>query len=70
MSYYEVSVKDRVTKQVVTVLSMASRAEAGAAVRQLDYFNACDIYITECPVIVKRKRKYPMIDEETGELFI
>lgn len=47
MPYFTVFVQDRVTKQTVCVLDMATRSEASALVRQLDYLNACDVYFID-----------------------
>lgn len=47
MPYYTVFVQDRLTKQTVCILDMASRSEASALCRQLDYLNACDVYFMD-----------------------
>lgn len=44
MEYFMVFVEDRITRQRVCILDMATRSEAMSLCRQLDYLNACNVY--------------------------
>lgn len=47
MKYFTVFVQDRITKQSVCILDMATRSEASDIVRFLDHLNACDVFFVE-----------------------
>lgn len=54
MSYFDVYVIDRVTKDRVCVLSFGTRSEAGEVARYLSNVDSCDLEIVESPFYYKK----------------